>query len=170
MTVTVKDFLASQRIESQFDHVIGMLDKSEQWRSEYLKKIPNRSMFWFDDVLEGEPGFPPTAADVSDIIQLIRMKELDDGAKSVLVHCAAGISRSTAVAIGLLIMRGFSVPTAWEIVRRDRRMMWPNDTILRHFDNILRLDGKLIKHNADWKKAQSKRDGLIGFDNWPNMF
>ena len=162
MTVTVTDFLQSQRCEHKYDQVIGMLDRAEKFSHLALKlaEIPNRSMFWFDDVNDENWGWSPKEADIASIIQLIKDKGLDDGAQKVLVHCAAGISRSTAVAIGLLIMRGSSIPMAWELIQRQRPMMWPNELILKHFDKLLDLKGELVAFDKKWKADQMKNDRL----------
>src|ERR1035437_1024220 len=133
MTVRVVDFPSSMRMQADFDHVIGILDVHEHWRNEQLSKIKNRTMFWFDDVNNKFQGTPPAEEDIAAIIQLIRDKKMDDGVQTVLVHCAAGISRSTATAIGLLIMRGFSIEAAWNIMQRQRPQLWPNETVLAHF-------------------------------------
>eukprot|EP00927_Polykrikos_kofoidii_P066914 TRINITY_DN62476_c0_g1_i1.p1 TRINITY_DN62476_c0_g1~~TRINITY_DN62476_c0_g1_i1.p1 ORF type:complete len:761 (+),score=102.41 TRINITY_DN62476_c0_g1_i1:61-2343(+) len=49
------------------------------------------------------------------------------GGGRVLVHCAAGISRSTTVVLAYLVARrGFSLREAFYMTRRSRPMIWPN--------------------------------------------
>ena len=153
MTVTVTDFKDSLRREKDFDHVIGLLDHGEQFSHLALKlaEIPNRTMFWFDDVPDDRFGHAPKEEHIAAIIKLIKDKGLDDGSKNVLVHCAAGISRSTATAIGLLIMRGLPIESAFEIIERQRPFMWPNKLVLAHFDLLLGLNWKLTEFHRQWE-------------------
>ena len=163
MTIKVTDFENSMAIQGNFDHVIGILDPSMKGHlEERLWKIKNRTMFWFDDTINTSGGLrPPSESHIADIINLIREKELDSIHKSVLIHCAAGISRSTATAIGLLIMRGWSVSQAFENVHIMRPQMWPNELVLKHFDTLLNLDGALIEFDKTWK-----RDNLLTGRFW----
>ncbi len=68
-----------------------------------------------------------------------------------LVHCQAGISRSTAVACGILCQHGFSPSEAVQYVRSIRPQAKPNQHVLKLFDEILGLEGKLIAILADSK-------------------
>jgi len=58
----------------------------------------------------------------------------------ILVHCAAGISRSTATGLMILVNEGWDSEEAVEHLK-DRhpegRGFWPNDLILSHADEIL---------------------------------
>lgn len=162
MKVTVTDFDTSIKVQDDFDHVIGILDKRDfHDLSDGLSKIPNRSMFWFDDV-HADGSNPPTERHIQHIIDLIKEKELDSIHKRVLVHCRAGISRSTATAIALLIMRGHSISSAFETIHIQRPMMWPNDLMIQHFDKLLDLKGKLVAHHKEWKRDTIFGDKL----NW----
>jgi len=162
MTVTVTDFKGSLRIEPEFDHVIGMLDhKDKHSLSEPLSKVPNRSMFWFDDSInDGFGQCPPTEEDIASIIKTIRDNGLDSPTKNVLIHCHAGIARSTAAAWCLCIMQGMSIKEAHDHIRKIRPQLWPNELILRHFDKLLGLNGELLDRDTRWKKHQIDNDRL----------
>lgn len=60
---------------------------------------------------------------------------------SILVHCAAGMSRSTASAIGICALAGMTESEAWDHVYWSRpdidRYFVPNPLLLRHFDKLL---------------------------------
>ncbi len=136
--------------EHTFDFVIGMLDPSEQ--KHLVSEHKNRHMFWFEDIIsQMDDRQHPTKEHVLDIIKLFDEHSMKD--KLVLVHCHAGISRSTAVAIGLLIHSGKRISEAFETIHWQRDMMWPNDLILKHFDDILNLGGELVKFDKDWKNS-----------------
>lgn len=63
----------------------------------------------------------------------------------LLVHCYAGKSRSTPVAMGSLIQHGMTVDEAFAEVLRQRPSMIPNRLITRYVDEILLLEGELIE-------------------------
>lgn len=65
-------------------------------------------------------------------------------ADKLLVHCQAGISRSTAVACGVLCQHGLSPSEAIPFVLSIRPQAQPNLHVLRLFDEILGLEGKLF--------------------------
>lgn len=160
MTVMVTDFDTSLKLQSTVDHVIGILDKRDfDESSNRLSKVPNRTMFWFDDV-HAEGTNPPTEQHIQNIIDVIKEEGLDSIHKRVLVHCRAGISRSTATAIALLIMRGHTISHAIEAIHIQRPMMWPNDLMITHFDKLLDLKGELIRHHKEWKQITIFGDKL----------
>lgn len=63
---------------------------------------------------------------------------------NILVHCQGGISRSTAMAIGLLIRDGVSVVDAVTQIHDQSPNMAPNYLILAHVDTLLNLGGTLV--------------------------
>ncbi len=88
----------------------------------------------FDDVEADSPADGFFAATMDDIQEAIRFSR-DLGDEPLLIHCHAGISRSTAIAWILvfdkLMERPGSVRLAFGIVRNLRPAMWPNRHILR---------------------------------------
>ena len=164
MTVKVTDLEHSLTLEKEFDHVIGLLDHAEKFTKLALRfqSEPKRSMFWFDDTIDGR--WAPTEKDAEEIINTIREKDLHNIQKKVLVHCFAGISRSTATAICLLIMRDWTIESAFNQIHIQRPRMWPNDALIRHFDNLLKLEGRLIAHEQEWKKIHM-HDRFPGFND-----
>lgn len=159
MTISVTDFDASLELDKSVDYTIGILDSLDKISLESkLSKIPNRVMFWFDDIEGDINGFiAPTKQHIENILLIFNEKQLKNSRKNIVVHCRAGISRSTAVAIGLLIIRGKTIEQAFKIIHTQRIEMWPNALILKHFDDILNLNGMLIKHDKVWKAAHRFR-------------
>jgi predicted protein tyrosine phosphatase len=76
----------------------------------------------------------------------------------LLVHCIAGVSRSTAAAIGILIARGMHWRDAWDAVETVRPCMMPNPRILRLIDEHHGLDGQLVAHQGAWLAGQAQDD------------
>lgn len=163
MTVTVTDFATSLRIDREFDAIIGILDAREKHKfGEALSKIPNRKMFWFDDSV-APFNDAPKESDVQAIVDHINQNDLTSLSKKVLIHCFAGISRSTATAIGLLVMRGWTPEQAFNHIQSQRRVMWPNEDVIKHFDTILKLNNELTSFHRHWKDNLSTScGGLIG--------
>lgn len=103
----------------------------------------NHLFVQFDDYPREEWGGPTRA----DIQQIINWADTRSGG-SLLVHCAAGISRSTASAIGICSLWGMSTEDAWNHVYSSRpaqafaepRPFEPNPLVLKHFDDLLGTD------------------------------
>ena len=67
----------------------------------------------------------------------------------LLVHCHAGISRSTAVACGVLCQHGLTPENAAKLVLSVRKQAYPNKHVLQIFDEILGLGNKLVKASSE---------------------
>jgi predicted protein tyrosine phosphatase len=63
---------------------------------------------------------------------------------NIVVHCFAGVSRSSAVGISLLVRDGFSIVEAVDQVHVYSPNMAPNKLILRHMDTLLHRQGTLV--------------------------
>lgn len=101
----------------------------------------------FDDCTEDcrdEEGRWWTAPTRADIETILRFSEEFGEEDRVLIHCTAGKSRSTAIAIGVLVQHGMSPQDALAHVCTLRDVVIPNETITRYIDDILELDGELI--------------------------
>jgi predicted protein tyrosine phosphatase len=93
---------------------------------------PNHFIKTFGDTTDLRYG--PTLRDVE---ALLDFAALNDG--EILVHCHAGMSRSTATALGIAILRGYDWLDAYDLLRRDHpedRPFIPNSLILRHLETI----------------------------------
>jgi len=70
----------------------------------------------------------------------------------IMVHCSAGISRSTAVGVMILIQHGFTEEEAFAKIYSVRPHMYPNSLILIYADELLKRNGKLIEYFRTWCK------------------
>jgi len=75
-------------------------------------------------------------------------------ADRLLVHCFAGQSRSTAIAIGICIQHGMSFVEAFAHVAAVRNILLPNVLFIQHIDDHFGLQGALIEHAANHRKLQ----------------
>lgn len=108
---------------------------------------------FFDDIDREEIGFvPPTEEDVASILAF--SAQVSAGSR-VLVHCAAGISRSPAAAFAIacqLAGRGRELE-AFAVVERARPQLLPNRLIVRFADHLLNRGGTMVEIvEAHWKR------------------
>jgi len=73
----------------------------------------------------------------------------------LLVHCFAGISRSTAAAIAVLIQHGIDYAEAFKMVAAERPMLLPNRALIRLTDRHFGLDGALEAHVKRFYRQQT---------------
>jgi len=63
----------------------------------------------------------------------------------LLVHCVLGVSRSTAVAMGLEASLGLDPSVAWQRVYQARPVAWPSIALMGCFDDLLGFGGNLTE-------------------------
>lgn len=91
-----------------------------------------------------------TEEDVRRIIQLAEQLQSETG--TLLIHCEAGVSRSTATA--LIMYACWLGPgredEAMERVISQRPFAIPNRRMVALADNLLQLDGRLLQARDNW--------------------
>jgi predicted protein tyrosine phosphatase len=103
----------------------------------------------------------PRAEDVSRVLEFGR--ECQEAARNravhLLVHCYAGISRSTAAAFAVLTQAWGpgSEKEALECVAHIRPEALPNVLIVQHADTFLRRDGAMVKALQPLREAFMRR-------------
>ena len=137
---------------ADFSHVLSILDPG--WpEPEALRgfAVHRRLRLHFHDVIEPLPGsVAPERWDVDLLLAFGRDLGLasgsDDGVH-LLVHCHAGLSRSTAAAILLLVQRQADRPAEEAVaeVVRLRPRAWPNLRILEFGDTALGRGGEIVE-------------------------
>ena len=70
----------------------------------------------------------------------------------IVIHCFAGVSRSTAISIAILCYHGVNPEDAINQIKEVRDCLWPNDLIIKYADEILEKNGSLISAVSDFKK------------------
>ena len=100
----------------------------------------------FHDIIEDDGGFHPRRSS-EDAEKLVGFFDAGTGRDPMLIHCWAGISRSTAAAFTALCMlkpssrrRG---ELAWEL-RGLSPSATPNRLIVSHADALLGRDGRMV--------------------------
>lgn len=64
----------------------------------------------------------------------------------LVVHCHVGQSRSTAVAIGIMMQHGMDYKQAFDHVESVRSVLMPNPLFIKLIDEYFQVDGKLIEY------------------------
>jgi len=145
-------------------HVLSILDPC--WpEPEALSgfSINRRLRLRFHDVIESQPGWiAPERWDVELLLAFSRDLAVSEEAH-LLVHCHAGVSRSTAAAT-LVMAQARPDRPADEVLRevvRLRPRAWPNLRILEFGDEILGRRGEIIEAaRAHYRRALEREPWL----------
>jgi predicted protein tyrosine phosphatase len=132
---------------AEFSHVLSILDPG--WpEPEALRRfeVDRRLRLHFHDVIEPVPGrVAPERWDV-DLLLAFGREVASTGGGRILVHCHAGLSRSTAAAILLWAQRHEDRPADEAVaeVVRVRPRAWPNLRMLELGDAALGRAGGIV--------------------------
>ena len=129
-----------------FSHVLSILDPAWPDPDDFGRYGPHRRVVYrFDDVVEVGFGYTaPTRRDVEGILEFGR-ELLDQPPEQLLIHCHAGVSRSTATAAMLMAQNNPGREReVFEELERMRPRSWPNGLILRIADALLEREGALL--------------------------
>lgn len=143
ITLGIADMVtAAELLDGVFDscwnHSVRIFDVGTTHEAKILKG--SSLVLWFDDVApdgvrvtpeEVEARFGYVAAKPQQVEQLVDFgRNLPDGSW-LLLHCAQGISRSTAAAMIVLMARGMAEDAAMQTVKLARPMALPNSWMLK---------------------------------------
>lgn len=127
--------------------VVSILDPNHPDPAAFRRYPPHRRILYrFDDVVRARDGVvAPAVANVHAILDLGREMAAKP-VEHVLIHCHAGVSRSTAAAIILMVQDnpGREADAFAELLRI-RPRSWPNALMLTLADEILERDGALTE-------------------------
>jgi predicted protein tyrosine phosphatase len=136
----------SQHCAVGVSHVLSLLD-SDTPRPTTLDQYEGIAceLLNFDDVIDEYPGFhAPRQIHVERILAFGERLRRDAG-KHLLVHCHAGISRSTASAAVMMAQFNPGRETeAFLKLLELRPHAWPNTRIVELADRLLKRDGALM--------------------------
>jgi predicted protein tyrosine phosphatase len=154
LTICGLDELAGRCVPG-VTHVLSILDPGWPEPDPIRNFDLNRRLkLNFHDVIEPEPGWiVPERWDVELLLAFGRnLREISDGTGAeptephLLVHCHAGVSRSTAAAI-LVLAQHEPARSAHDVVGeviRLRPRAWPNLRIVEIGDALLGRDGEIV--------------------------
>jgi predicted protein tyrosine phosphatase len=137
-------------------HIISVInDAGPNWPGTYIdRQHNNHGIYNFHDVEADDPEeyadlTPPSLKVMQEIIDEVKSWELTDESK-VLVHCSAGKSRSTAIAMAILVLHGMSPADALQKVKLLSPAMCPNRLMTEYLDEVIGAEGELLKTVNDW--------------------
>lgn len=128
-------------------HVLSILDPNYPEPPAFMDFAPHRRLeLRFHDIIEPATGrLMPAPADVERLLAFGR--ELGSPSEChLLVHCHAGVSRSTAAAT-LILVQAYPDRTAAEALDRILRLRpraWPNLRMLEFGDTLLGRNGEIV--------------------------
>src|SRR5437764_14646329 len=145
-------------------HVLSILDPDFDDPPAFAAFPPHhRLALRFNDIIEPEPGrLAPARADVERLLAFGR--ELADTPEThLLIHCHAGVSRSTASAALIPAQAWPDRPAsaALEAVSAIRPRAWPNLRILEFGDALLGRDGEIVAAVAATDRRLLPRDARL---------
>jgi len=135
----------------RWTHIVSIWDKTSLYDLACREQVKTLALSakllfsFFEDT--SDPSYPdaPRLQDVKRILDFT--KELPQKAK-VLVHCRAGVSRSTATAYAILCQHtepGMEMENLLHIETL-RDLVMPNRLIIQHADKILKREGAMLLH------------------------
>lgn len=135
--------LCSNRPES-IAHLISITGAKQQKPIRGFKNIKSSLWLKFDDLNEKKHACPKREH-VEKIVEFGR--KIRDTEGTVLIHCEAGISRSTAAAFVILcdLLGPGKEEEAMQQVANNRPMLHPNKIICEYGDRILNRNGRMIR-------------------------
>jgi HEAT repeat protein/predicted protein tyrosine phosphatase len=132
-------------------------------------QVPHRLRLEFDDIAapDDDPEYVlPTSEDICKVIDFVPLISQDGG--NVLIHCQAGISRSSAVALTVcaVLLGAGKEEEALAYVLEARTLAVPNEWIVELADEALGREGKLVEvvqrfHDSLWEDDNS--------DDWESI-
>ena len=147
--VTVTNLIEAAALAAQYPAIISAGPK----RTETQWGHPNHYRQTFLDTLTGP--YKPTQDDVEAVLHFAAKQP-----GKLLVHCHKGESRSTAIALGILIQRGATLEhasTQLLAAHKPGRPFTPNLLILTHLEQLLgvagiraRFDTTTIRTTRTW--------------------
>lgn len=143
-TVCSKSQVSAKVFTVNATHLLTMLDPGDKVHRPSIIAPENHLHLSFADVEWDDQTHAPTKEDCKRILDF--GKNLPDDAVTV-VHCFAGMCRSTAAAIALYVQKHGprSVFRAKKWLLEDRPQSIPNMLMARYFDDILNLNGELYR-------------------------
>ncbi|HJU16709.1 MAG TPA: protein-tyrosine-phosphatase [Stellaceae bacterium] len=166
LTICGLDELAGHRAGG-VTHVLSILDPDRPEPEAFRLYEPHRRLeLRFHDIIDPAPGWVlPQREDVERLLVFGRdLAGLSTTAGAhLLVHCHAGISRSTAAAALLAVQArpGRPAAEAFSAIVAVRPRAWPNLRILELGDALLRRDGEIVAAAHDhYRRALADQPSL----------
>ena len=137
MDVTVNDKWFAEQNHKDFDFVVSIFDPHFKAPFSHGDRDVHFVAHFEDTEHPREKDFMQMDREVRTI--LAWTSKLPDDAK-LLVHCHAGVSRSSAIAWLILIQHGSDPVEAFQSIFKKRSVIWPNTVVMSIGAKFLKLD------------------------------
>jgi predicted protein tyrosine phosphatase len=139
-------------------HAISLLSPESQF-PEFSTITPGKHLrLTLHDIAADMPGM--TAPQSVDAIRLVSFIEKWDAAQPMLIHCWAGISRSTASAYtAMCMMRNEDEGTLARELREASASATPNPLLIAHVDKLLGRNGRMVEAIKAIGRGQDAYEG-----------
>ena len=164
--ILITDYLEARTVfflrENGITDILSLLneplkEKTERYHERFKADFDiNSYRFYFDDTESINMSDAPNEFQISQIINILKTWINDDKSHSVVIHCVAGVGRSTSVAFVARRLMGESNEVALDWLLNHRPHAFPNLLILEFADAILRkLNGECFMADfvGEWKKG-----------------
>jgi predicted protein tyrosine phosphatase len=143
-------------------HLVSLVTSEEQPPTPAGLLVERHLRLEIHDISEPMDGcVMPQAEHVERLVAFLRAWGHDDA--PLLIHCAAGISRSMAAAlIALVVKAGGNEMEAARRIREAAPHAWPNRRMIALADEILGCEGRLIGAREAMGPADFMTTGPIG--------
>ena len=130
------------------DYIVSLMDAESPYSLPIGPRLKAHLRLDVHDITTDHIDYPPpyVVPSADHVRQLIDFGNRWAGDGTVLVHCAAGISRSTAAALILVCQRNSGKEhEAVQHMREQGPWAYPNALIIKLGDNLLACEGRLIE-------------------------
>ena len=145
----------SQHCSTGVSHVLSIIDTHEP-RPPALDDFfeIDHALIRFDDVVDEYPGFEAcTPHHIAQVLEFGERVHATAGSH-VLVHCHAGVSRSTAAAAILMCQHAPGQEEAAFLKLLElRKHGWPNTRMVQFADTLLKRDGAMLRGLVAYRRA-----------------
>lgn len=153
--------------DTRASHVLSILDPDTPVPEAFGQFGEHRKLeLRFDDIIDEVAGLrAPQVADVERILAFGRDLQREPAeARHLLVHCHAGISRSTAAMVLILAQALPDMPAdaVVALVHGIREKAWPNLRLIEIGDGMLQRGGALVAAVVALYRLQMERRAHIG--------
>ena len=141
ITISRKADVYNVANDHKITHILSTLDPGDTIKAPtYIK---DHLLYNFDDIEISQSTYSPKPEHVAEILEWSHNLTHDD---RLLVHCWAGISRSTALGLAIWVQKhGKDYEAARKWLLETRPIACPNRLIAGYADQILNCDGKLLQ-------------------------
>jgi predicted protein tyrosine phosphatase len=135
----------------------------EQWPTRIISLTSNESIYYGPHHLHVQVNDVPFVAkhamspSLNHLLTVLNFTKDLTSRDRLLVHCFAGQSRSTAIAIAIMIQHGLSYDAAFDHVEAVRNILMPNQLFIKITDDHFQLGGKLVAYATAHRSSSLQR-------------